>query len=91
MQRCCVYSKASFPVRDEVPCEIGICGIMCLDKSEAIRKYESKNPEEVGFNQVKAVGGPVTAEVEEVADPVEETEDAVKLEAVPCEMMVKRF
>lgn len=92
-QRCCIYSKVSLPVSDEVPCELGLCGLMCLNKSATIKTYESKNPEEVGFNQVKAVGGPISAEVEEMNESLEEVAaaaDPVEMEAVPCEVMVKR-
>jgi len=58
-QECCIYCKCSLPCNDEVPCEIGCCGLFCFSKKEAIRVYEIKNPTEVGYNRVQADGAPV--------------------------------
>jgi hypothetical protein len=39
-QCCCCYGRCSFPCNDFVPMEIGLCGVMCIDKKETIAKAE---------------------------------------------------
>ncbi|KAJ1454098.1 hypothetical protein M885DRAFT_566574 [Pelagophyceae sp. CCMP2097] len=49
-QSCCVFQRCAFPCTEDVPCEIGCCGLMCLGKVAQIQKWEADNPDLVGYN-----------------------------------------
>jgi len=44
---CCCWRKTSCPFcgSEDVPCEIGCCGIMCMAKPDATKDFEQKYPE----------------------------------------------
>lgn len=62
-QNCCIYQKCACPCSDEVPCEMGLCGIFCVKNMNAHNTYEIKNPTQVGFNQsIRPEGAPPQAD-----------------------------
>mmetsp|Transcript_55885 Transcript_55885/g.127010 ORF Transcript_55885/g.127010 Transcript_55885/m.127010 type:complete len:122 (+) Transcript_55885:471-836(+) len=40
-QRCCCFSRCSFPCNDLTPFELGFCGIMCINKIDRIADAEA--------------------------------------------------
>jgi hypothetical protein len=41
-QQCCLFGKCAFPCNEFVPCEVGLCGIFCIEKKEDIMASEQK-------------------------------------------------
>jgi len=54
----CMYSKFACPCNEEVPCELGLCGIMCCSKKASIQAWEAAHPELVGTGSVAASSPP---------------------------------
>mmetsp|Transcript_5254 Transcript_5254/g.6834 ORF Transcript_5254/g.6834 Transcript_5254/m.6834 type:complete len:248 (-) Transcript_5254:223-966(-) len=49
-QCCCCYGRTAFPCNDLVPCEIGLCGIFCINKTDLISDEEARLREKAAEN-----------------------------------------
>lgn len=58
----CYYGKcnAPCPATNDVPCEIGLFGIMCMNKGHLIEKFENEHPEDFYHGFVDEPMEPVT-------------------------------
>jgi len=50
-QCCCFFSRGSFPCNDTTPCELGCCGIFCINKFETIKDAEEAQREAARFSE----------------------------------------
>jgi hypothetical protein len=54
-QTCCVFNRSNFPCTDLTPCEIGLCGIFCINKIEFIKEAEQRIRDRQSGGAVEAV------------------------------------
>ena len=54
-QCCCVFTRCNFPCNDLTPCELGCCGIFCINKVEIIKEAEAKIRDRQSGSAVEAV------------------------------------
>jgi len=54
-QTCCYYSRMNFPCNDLTPCEVGCCGIFCINKEEQIKEAEQRIRDRAEGGAVEAV------------------------------------
>ena len=69
-QNCCCYYRFSLPCDATAPCEIGLCGIFCVEKTEEIKEAEEKLRSKSSKGAIEAVI------VEKGGAPAEEITDA---------------